>query len=79
MQAAIDMAGEQLSIGQQVWAENAMHLFPQGSFRAEVIEGHRPAQVVMVWLRQLPTAAQPYVGEEGGWVTEWPAKDILGR
>ncbi len=77
--ATVDMTGEQLILGQQVWAENAGHLFTQGSFRAEVIKGHRPAQSGMVWLRQLPTVAQPYVGEEGGWVTEWPAKDILGR
>lgn len=76
---ALDMAGEELILGQKVWAENAGHLFIQGSFRAEVIEAHRPAQPGMVWLRQLPTVAQPYVGEEGGWVTEWPAKDVLGR
>jgi len=75
----LDMAGNELMVGQKVWAENASHLFVQGSFRAEVIEGHRAPQPGMVWLRQLPTVAQPYVGEEGGWVTEWNAKDCLGR
>jgi hypothetical protein len=72
-----DIAGNDLIIGQKVWAENAAHLFAEGSFRAEVIQGHRNAQAGMVWLRQLPTPAQPYVGEGGGWVTEWNAKDCL--
>jgi len=72
-----DLAGNELIIGQKVWAENAAHLFAEGSFRAEVIQGHRNAQPGMVWLRQLPTVAQPYVGEEGGWVTEWNAKYCL--
>jgi len=81
-EAAIQMLDQLtalLMVGQKVWAENASHLFVQGSFRAEVIEGHRAPQPGMVWLRQLPTVAQPYVGEEGGWVTEWNAKDCLGR
>lgn len=75
----LDMAGNELMVGQKVWAENASHLFAEGSFRAEVIKGHRAPQPGMIWLRQLPTVAQPYVGEEGGWVTEWYAKDCLGR
>lgn len=73
----LDMAGNELIVGQKVWAENAYHLFTEGSFRAEVIEGHRAPQPGMIWLRQLPTVAQPYVGEEGGWVTEWNTKNCL--
>jgi hypothetical protein len=37
---------------------------------AEVVEGHRQPQPGQVWVRQLPTPAQPYVGEGGGWVSE---------
>jgi hypothetical protein len=73
----LDMVGNDLTVGRRVWAENAFNLFTEGCFRAEVIDGHRPPQSGMVWLRQLPTAAHPYVGEEGGWVTEWEAKDCL--
>lgn len=73
----VDMVGNELTVGRKVWAEGASHLFKEGSFKAEVIEGHRLPQPGMVWLRQIPTPAQPYVGEEGGWVTEWSAKDCL--
>lgn len=73
----VDMMGNELTVGKKVWAESAHHLFKEGSFKAEVIEGHRLPQPGMVWLRQLPTPAQPYVGEEGGWVTEWNAKNCL--
>jgi hypothetical protein len=81
MQAIFDMAGEQLDIGQRVWVDmpHMADWFPGAVMFAEVIEGHREPQAGMVFVRQLPTAAMPYPGEEGGWVSEQPAIRCIGR
>jgi len=43
MQAILDMAGEQLDIGQKVWVDmpHMADWFPGAVMFAEVIEGHR--------------------------------------
>ena len=49
--------------------------FPGAVMRAELIddaEMHRPARHGFAWVRQVATPAQPYPGEEGGWVSEQP-------
>jgi alkylation response protein AidB-like acyl-CoA dehydrogenase len=81
MQAILDMAGEQLDIGQKVWVDmpHMADWFPGAVMYAEVIKGHREPQAGMVFVRQLPTTALPNPGEEGGWVSEQPATRCLGR
>ena len=49
--------------------------FPGAVMRAELIddaEMYRPARHGFAWVRQVATPAQPYPGEEGGWVSEQP-------
>ena len=63
--------------GRKVWVEmvNDREGFPGGVMYAELIDDqdmYRPAQPGMAWVRQIPTPAQPYAGEEGGWVSEQP-------
>jgi hypothetical protein len=76
-----DQMGETLSIGQKVWVDmpHMANWFPGAVMFAEVIEGYRDAQPGMIWVRQLPTAALPNAGEEGGWVSEQHASRCLGR
>lgn len=81
MLQALDQMGETLAIGQKVWVDmpHMPSWFPGAVMWAEVIEGYREPQPGMVWVRQLPTAAVPNPGEEGGWVSEQPASRCLGR
>ena len=63
--------------GRKVWVDmpHMADHFPGGVMRAELIDDQdmdRPAQPGMAWVRQIPTPAQPYAGEEGGWVSEQP-------
>ena len=76
-----DQIGETLHIGQQVWVDmpHMADWFPGAVMLAEVIKGHREPQAGMVFVRQLPTAALPNPGEEGGWVSEQHAARCLGR
>ena len=64
--------GAQLVPGMKVWVDmpHMVGHFPGDVMWAEVVEGHRQPQAGQVWVRQLPTPAQPYAGEEGGWVSE---------
>ena len=67
--------GVQLVPGMKVWVDMP-HMpghFPGDVMYAEVVKGHRTAEAGQVWVRNLPTPAQPYAGEEGGWVSEQPA------
>lgn len=77
----LDQMGETLSVGQKVWVDMP-HMageFPGDVMFAEVVEGHRQPQPGMIWVRQLSTAAMPFAGEEGGWVSEQHASRCLGR
>jgi hypothetical protein len=64
----------------KVWVEMPKRMeFAGDVMWAELIEDaemHRPAREGMAWVRQLPTPAMPYAGEEGGWVTEQPKAKI---
>jgi hypothetical protein len=81
MVQTLDQMGETLAIGQKVWVDmpHMTGQFPGDVMFAEVVEGHRQPQPGMVWVRQLPTAAMPFPGEEGGWVSEQHASRCLGR
>lgn len=66
-------------VGRKCWVDMP-HMpgqFPGDVMYAEVVEGHRAPQEGMTWVRALPTPAMPYVGEEGGWVTEQPVARMM--
>jgi hypothetical protein len=63
--------------GRKVWVDmpHMADQYPGGVMRAELIDDSvmsRPAREGMAWVRQLATPAQPFPGEEGGWVSEQP-------
>ena len=59
-------------VGRKCWVDmpHMTGAFPGDVMLAQVVEGHRPARDGMAWVRQLPTPALPFPGEEGGWVSE---------
>ncbi len=65
---------DEFAVGLHCWVDmlHMRGMFPGDVMYAEVVEGHRKPQEGMCWVKQLPTPAMPYAGEEGGWVSEQP-------
>jgi hypothetical protein len=64
--------GVELVPGMVVWVDTP-HMpghFAGDVMKAEVVKGYREPQAGMIWVRTLPTPANPYPGEGGGWVSE---------
>ena len=66
-------------VGRKCWVDmpHMAGAFPGDVMLAQVVEGHRPAREGMAWVRQLPTPALPFPGEEGGWVSEQPLTRMM--
>ena len=71
----LSLMDELLEVGDLVWCDSVVGM-PGSVMKAEVITGHREPQAGMVWVRQVATPAVPTL-VDGGWVTEWPASQIM--
>lgn len=68
-------------VGQAVWVDmpHMADAFPGAVMKAEIVhpaDMGRNAQPGLAWVRQVATPAQPYPGEDGGWVSEQPLSRI---